>query len=343
MILAYPWLLALLPLPLLVRYLLPAYQEGRASIRVPLFDVLVEATGETPASGAVVRRRGWIQAGGYVTAWILIVLALARPQLLEPPITKQIPTRDLMLAIDLSGSMETEDFKNAEGKTVNRLDAVKEVLGEFLMRRKGDRVGMIVFGTGAFVQIPFTQDLDVCQQLLDQTEVRMAGPQTSLGDAIGLAITVFERSELDDKVLITLTDGNDTGSRVPPAEAAKIAADQGVVIHTIGVGDPQAVGEALLDEQVLREVSEQTGGEYFFAADRDQLALIYQRLDDISEREVDSISHRPRRDLFHWFVVAAIAVSAGYFLGSLSFLTVKRRLVSNVAGKDKTHAEGKVA
>lgn len=330
MILAYPWLLALLPLPLLTRYLLPVYQTSRVSIRVPLFDVLVRATGETPAAGAVVRRRSWVQTVAYAVAWVMIVLALARPQLLEPPITKQIPTRDLMLAIDLSGSMETQDFKNAAGKTVTRLDAVKEVLQEFLDRRSGDRVGMIVFGTGAFVQIPFTQDLQVCQQLLDQTDVRMAGPQTALGDAIGLAITVFDRSELEDKVLIALTDGNDTGSRVPPTEAAKIAADRGVVIHTIGVGDPQAAGEELLDEQTLRDVSSETRGQYFFAADRDQLESVYDQLDKLSERKVDSISHRPKRDLFHWFILTAMASSIGYMMFRTSILAVKRRLISNI-------------
>lgn len=314
MMFAHPWLLTLLPAPLFIRFLFPSHQESRASIRVPLFDVLVAASGQVPASGAVVTRRTWVQAIIYIVCWTLIVVALTRPQVLEEPITKQVPTRDLMLAIDLSGSMETEDFKNRDGKQVNRLDAVKEVLDEFLVRRDGDRVGMIVFGTGAFVQIPFTQDLDVCRALLEQTGVRMAGPQTSLGDAIGLAITVFQRSDLDDKVLIALTDGNDTGSQVPPLEAAKIAADNKIVIHTIGVGDPKAVGEELLDEKTLAEVAQTTGGEYFFAADRNQLEAVYARLDEMSQRKVDSLSHRPKRELFHWFIAASVLISMLYFL-----------------------------
>ncbi|SMP42566.1 Ca-activated chloride channel family protein [Neorhodopirellula lusitana] len=340
MIFAYPWLLALLPLPLLVRYFSPSHQEQRASIRVPMFDVLVEASGQTPASGAVIRRRSWMQAISYMVIWTLLVVAVARPQFLEPPITKQVPTRDLMLAIDLSGSMETQDFKNAAGEKVNRLAAVKEVLDEFLTRRDGDRVGMIVFGTGAFVQIPFTQDLDVCRQLLQETRVRMAGPQTSFGDAIGLAITVFERSELQDKVLIALTDGNDTGSRVPPSEAAKIAADQGIVIHTIGVGDPQAAGEELLDEEALQDVAKETGGEYFFAADRNQLDSIYKRLDEMSQRKVDNLSYRPKRDLFQWFVAIAMLTAMGYFACSLVLMGFRSRLVSNANRRSESVVEG---
>src|SRR5262249_14305415 len=148
-------------------------------------------------------------------------LALARPQWLEPPVTRTLPSRDLMLAVDLSGSMETKDFTAPDGKKVDRLTAVKAVLDDFLSRRKGDRVGLIVSGSAAFVQAPFTDDLDVCRELLSETSVRMAGPKTALGDAIGLAITRFEKSNTPQRVLIALTDGNDTGSRVPPERAAE--------------------------------------------------------------------------------------------------------------------------
>ncbi|MEM0925748.1 MAG: VWA domain-containing protein, partial [Planctomycetota bacterium] len=223
------------------------------------------------------------------------------------------PTRDLMLAIDLSGSMETKDFVDRSGDRVTRLAAVKEVVADFLMNRRGDRVGMIVFGSGAFVQIPFTQDLNVCQDLLNQTAVRMAGPKTAIGDAIGLAITVFERSELQDRVMIVLTDGNDTGSRVPPTEAAKIAADQGIRLYTIGIGDPTVAGEEAMDEATLRRMAEQTGGQYFFAEDRQSLESIYDDLDQLSERPVESISVRPKRDHFSSVIAAAFCVSLSYF------------------------------
>jgi Ca-activated chloride channel family protein len=214
--------------------------------------------------------------------------------------------------------METADFNNAAGETVDRLTAVKEVLDEFLTRREGDRVGLIVFGNAAFTQVPFTQDLEAARILLEETRVRMAGPRTAFGDAIGLAITLFEESEVEDRVVIALTDGNDTGSRVPPAEAARIAEDRGISIHVIGVGDPAAVGEEQLDEEALRTVAATTGGRYFHAADRDALQEIYAELDRIGTREVETATYRPRRDLFHWplavFLVLSLLVHAGLLL-----------------------------
>ena len=140
------------------------------------------------------------------------MFALARPQIIEPPVTKEIPVRDLVLAVDLSGSMATKDFKNASGQTVDRLTAVKEVLDAFLAKRQGDRVALIFFGSAPFVQVPFTEDLKVCRQLMDEAQVSMAGPQTAFGDAIGLAINLFDRSEAKGDS----PDGCDTASQVPP-------------------------------------------------------------------------------------------------------------------------------
>ncbi|MGB5987821.1 MAG: VWA domain-containing protein [Desulfobacterales bacterium] len=298
--LAHPWLLAVLPLPLILRRLLPAYGEQRPALRIPFFQRWTAASGATPAQGAVVPRRSLLQAILLLVTWGAVVTALARPQWLEPPIVNQLPTRDLLLAVDLSVSMEARDFTNRDGQTVDRLTAVKEVLDEFLTRRQGDRVGLIVFGTAAFVQVPFTQDLEVSRQLLAETEVAMAGPKTALGDAIGLGISLFERSEIPQRVMIALTDGNDTGSRVPPHEAARIAADKGIVIHTVAIGDPAAVGEEKLDEEALRQVAQISKGEYYFAGDRDQLEEIYADLDRLETRQVETVSFRPRRDLFHW-------------------------------------------
>jgi Ca-activated chloride channel homolog len=159
--------------------------------------------------------------------------------------------------------MAEEDFTGKGGQKVDRLSAAKEILDEFLTRRKGDRAGLIVFGNAAFVQVPFTEDLDVCRQLLAETVPRMAGPKTAFGDAIGLGITLFERGAVKRRVMIALTDGNHTGSQVPPAEAAQIAKDKGIVIHTVAMGDPTTVGEDKLDEEALRAVAQATGGQYF--------------------------------------------------------------------------------
>jgi Ca-activated chloride channel family protein len=157
-----------------------------------------------------------------------------------------------------------------------------------------------VFGNAAFVQVPFTQDLEATRQLLSETAVRMAGPRTAFGDSIGLGITLFERSEVEQRVMIALTDGNDTGSKVPPAQAAKIAQDNDIVIHVVGVGDPTATGEEKLDEEALGTVASTTGGRYFHASDRVELQEIYAELDRIDTREIEAESYRPRTDLFHW-------------------------------------------
>jgi len=239
---------------------------------------------------------------------LLVLVALARPQWLEPPIGRSIPTRDLLLVVDLSGSMEQQDFTNVAGQAVDRLSAVKEVLGDFLARREGDRVGLVVFGNAPFLQVPFTADLTLCRQLLDETAIRMAGPRTALGDAIGLGIRLFENSAAPTKTLIALTDGNDNSSAVPPVEAARVAADRGITIHTVAMGGPTTVGEEALDEPALRAVAQATGGDFFLAMNRGELTGIYDRLDQIETREVKTVSHRPRRDLYFWPLAAALLV-----------------------------------
>jgi Ca-activated chloride channel family protein len=311
--LAHPWLLALLPLPILVRLFWPPHRESRRGLVVPFLDRLADITGRQPGSGASVAHSGvsrWLMVS---LCWTAAVIALARPQLIEPPISRQVPVRDLLLAVDLSGSMETPDFTNANGDTVDRLSAVKEVLDDFLARRQGDRVGLILFGSAAFVQVPFTEDLDVCRELLEEAQVRMAGPQTALGDSLGLAINVFERSTVEERVLIALTDGNDTSSQVPPVKAAEIARDKGIVIHTVAVGDPRAAGEDALDETTLKNVAATTDGLYSHAGNRDELEAIYEQLDKIETRKVDTVSHRPRRDIYWWPLTAALLISMAWF------------------------------
>jgi Ca-activated chloride channel family protein len=309
MTLSHPWVLLLILLPPLLRLLVPPYRESRQAIRVPWFQRIATLLQQQPADGAVVAEVKKSELLFFWILWILVVLALARPQLLEPPITRVLPTRDLMLLVDLSGSMEAEDFTNSQGARVDRLTAVKEVLDEFLTRREGDRVGLIVFGNAAFVQVPFTQDLEATRQLLDETAVRMAGPRTAFGDAIGLGITMFERSEVEHRVMIALTDGNDTGSKVPPPQAARIAKDNDIIIHVVGVGDPTATGEEKLDDEALTAVAATTGGRYFHAEDREQLEEIYTELDRIDTREIEAESYRPRIDLFYWPLAAFMLFS----------------------------------
>ena len=308
----YPWLFLLLPVPVVVWWLAPPYKERREAIRTPFFDELAELTGKPPASGAVILQRTWIQGLLLPLCWGLMVAALAKPLWVEDPITKNESSRDLMIAVDLSGSMEAMDFNDPSGVPTDSLSAVKMVLDDFMARRKGDRLGLIFFGTAAFLQVPLTQDHDTCRTLLEEAQVRMAGPQTMLGDAIGLAIKLFEKSKTDNRVLILMTDGNDTGSKIPPVKAAEIASQYDVTVYCVAIGDPETTGEQKLDETTLQEIASQTGGHFYRAIDREQLERIYQDLEKLEPQEFETLSYRPKRALFHWPLGSAIILILGY-------------------------------
>lgn len=329
---AYPWLFLLLPAPWIVRKLLPAHHERKAAVRVPFMQRLSRLTGVQPGHDETSAKRPFSQWLALSLTWSLVVMAVARPQWLEEPVINELPMRDLLVAVDLSGSMEARDFTDSDGNNTDRLTAVKQVLDTFFARRDGDRVGLILFGSAAFVQVPFTSDLTVVRELLDEAQIRMLGPRTMMGDAMGLAINLFERSEVDERVMIVLTDGNDTGSLIPPERAAEIARDNDVVVHTVAIGDPEAIGEQALDEKTLANIAAITGGGYFHANDREQLEDIYQHLDDINPRQVETQSYRPIRDIHYWPLAAALLVSLLYFALHELQLSFPRR---TRAGTDK--------
>ncbi|MCF6225614.1 MAG: VWA domain-containing protein [Xanthomonadales bacterium] len=322
---AYLWLFILLPLPWIVRRVLPVHHERKATVRVPFMQRLARLTGSHANAGIVGSKRPLSQWLVLSLVWLLVVTALARPQWLGEPVVKDLPMRDLLVAVDLSGSMETQDFTDKQGNVVDRLTAVKQVLDDFFARREGDRVGLILFGSAAFTQVPFTADLDVVRELLDEAQIRMLGPRTMLGDAMGLAINLFERSNVDERVLIILTDGSDTGSLIPPERAAVIARDNGVVVHTIAMGDPTALGEAALDEKTLKNIATTTGGGYFHASDTAELESIYSHLDAINPKQVETQSYRPLTDLYHWPLAALILLTLLYML----WLEIRLRFIDS--------------
>ncbi|HUO00780.1 MAG TPA: VWA domain-containing protein [Bradyrhizobium sp.] len=324
---AWPWVFATLPLPVLVWWLLPPYRARQASVQVPFFDRLAAATGQTPQQGAVVLRRRAFQMTVAILSWILLVAALAWPQWVGEPITHEISARDLILAIDISGSMDQADFREADGQTLTRLDGVKRVVRDFIARRQGDRIALILFGTKAYVQVPFTQDLQTAEQLLEQAQVGMAGQQTSIGDTIGLAIKTVEKSTAVQKLLILLTDGNDTASRVPPEHAADIARQKGLVIYTIGVGDPAASGENRVDLGTLKTVADTTGGHFFRAEDGAQLQSIYADIDRLAPAKLQTLSWRPKLQLFQWPLGAAVVLTLASWLALLAGSEWSRRKV----------------
>lgn len=314
---AWLWAFVLLPLPILVWWLVPPYRERQVSVQVPFFARLAQATGQTPQQGAVVRRRRTLQMAAAVVVWVLTVVALARPQLVGDPITHEVSTRDLILAVDISGSMDQRDFRASDGKILTRLGGVKRVIADFIARRKGDRIALILFGTKAYVQVPFTRDLATTQQLLDQAQVGMAGQQTVIGDSIGLAIKTFESSKAQQKLVVLLTDGNDTASRVPPEHAADIAHRKGVIIYTVGVGNPNATGDDRVDLSALRTIATTTDGRFFRAEDGAQLETIYAEIDKLAPVKVETQSWRPKLPLFQWPLGAAVAITLAAWLGLL--------------------------
>ena len=324
--LAYPLALLALPLPFLVWWLLPPHRERVSALRVPFFEEIVKASGAEAQSGAVVMRRRWIQRIGAILVWALLVVALAKPEWVGEPIVRTEAARDVMLAIDLSGSMDYRDFPDESGQTVRRLDAVQRVVEQFVSERHSDRVGLIVFGDKAYLQLPFTRDLQTARELVNLMDVGMAGPRTAVGDAIGLSIKSFESSELDEKLLILLTDGNDTASRMTPINAAEIAKINGIEIYTIGVGDPEATGEDRVDFDTLKAIASRTGGEFFDAGDEATLGQVYQRIDDLAVADVKITAWRPRESMVHW--PTGIAVMIVLFAYALLMLGSRRRLVT---------------
>src|SRR5262245_46124481 len=304
----WPWAFALLPLPILAWWLMPPYRDQQTSVHVPFFGRLAEATGQRPQPGAVVLRRHVIQMIVAVVIWLLLIAALARPQKVDDAVTHDVSARDLLLSVDISGSMDQVDFRTVDGKTIKRLDGVKQVLGDFISRRQGDRVALILFGSKAYIQVPFTQDLQTARTLLDQTEVGMAGQQTVIGDSIGLAIKTFEASKAKQKLVILLTDGNDTASRVPPEHAADIARQSGIVVYTVGVGDPAASGENRVDLTTLQQVASATDGHFFRAENGAELQAVYADIDRLAPVKLETLSWRPKLPLFQWPLGAAVVL-----------------------------------
>ena len=236
--------------------------------------------------------------------------ATARPQWLGEPVELPVSGRDLLLAVDLSGSMQTKDFYLG-GETVDRLTALKAVAGKFIQRRVGDRLGLILFGDQPYVQVPLTFDRRTVQQLLNEAAIGLAGQRTSIGDVIGLAVKRLKKGQGSRQVLILLTDGANTAGQLTPLKGAELAAAEGLKIYTIGIGAEAMEVRSFffsrtinpsadLDEKTLTAIARKTGGRYFRARDTDQLAKIYAELDQLEPVEHDHDVYRPISELYPW-------------------------------------------
>lgn len=315
---AWPWAFVLLPLPVLVAWLLPrAPEEGSGALRIPFY---AELSRDLVSAG---RRRHrwplWLAALG----WLALVIAAARPQWIGEPLDLPLSGRDLMMAVDLSGSMQEQDMR-IRNRVVDRLTAVKVVAGEFIGRRDGDRVGLILFGDQAYLQAPLTFDRKTVQALLNEAAIGLAGENTAIGDAIGLAVKRLRASPQGNRVLILLTDGqNNTGS-IDPLRAADLAAQEHIRIYTIGIGGQRSMrgllgmtvlANADLDEDGLRAIAHKTGGRYFRARNPRELEAIYTELDRLEPTSEERRVYRPVAERFRWPLGVALLISVILALG----------------------------
>ena len=312
----WPWLFVILPLPGWVRWLLPAAATAEeAALRVPHLKTFTLPQQQTLRG--VKGRRGlvWLAA----LAWLLLVTAAARPVWYGAPMELPVSGRDLMLAVDLSESMQTEDF-TINGKQVNRLIATQVVASDFIERRIGDRIGLILFGTQPYVQVPLTFDRTTVRTLLREGAIGLAGPATAIGDAIGLAVKRLRDNPQGGRVLILLTDGANTAGEIEPIQAAQMAAEQGLKIYTIGIGADELVVRSLfgtqrinpssdLDEKTLTAIADATGGRYFRARDSAELEQIYQILDELESVQQEAQTFRPQQVLFYWPLSVALLLA----------------------------------
>ncbi|MBF0379512.1 MAG: VWA domain-containing protein [Magnetococcales bacterium] len=323
----WPWIFLLLPLPWLIsRFVVGESTEPEATLKIPFPEDFTFAL--SLSSSSVGPQNRWSYLLPALFAWILLITATARPQWLGEQIELPVSGRDLMMAVDLSDSMKQKDFI-LDGMMVDRLTATKNVAGAFIKRRQGDRMGLILFGSNAYLQTPLTFDRTTVATLLSESAIGLAGPKTAIGDAIGLATKKIRDSSPESKVLILLTDGANTAGEVSPLQAAKLAASVGLKIHTIGIGADEMVVRTLfgnqrvnpsrdLDEKTLTAIADATNGRYFRARNSEELEKIYQLLDELEPVEKESRSYRPQKSLFLWPLSFALLLTL--------LITIKRRI-----------------
>jgi Ca-activated chloride channel family protein len=317
--LAWPWMLAALPLPFVLRRLLPpASGVADAGLKVPSLRRFEMLNNRSDVE-QLLNWRFWLA----LIAWFLLVLASARPERIGDELDVPVSGRNLMLAVDLSGSMDAKDFELGN-RSVDRLTATKAVASDFISRREGDRIGLILFGENAYLQVPLTLDRQTVNVLLMEAFIGLAGEKTAIGDAITLAVKRIhdQGADADEQVLILLTDGANTAGAVPPLRAAELARQIGLRIYTIGIGaESMVVASAFggtrqtnpsadLDEDTLREIAALTGGRYFRAKDTAALQEIYRILDDMEPVAEPEAGFRPVKSLYYWPLGGALALAA---------------------------------
>lgn len=324
---AWPLALILLPLPLIFWRHQRAHAEGG---RLQLPGISQTGKANLTSQNRQSRKRYWLM-------WCLLVLAIARPQWLGSPIELPSQGRDLMLAVDLSGSMQIEDMV-IDGKVVDRFTLIQHVVSEFIERRKGDRIGLILFADHAYLQAPLTQDRRSVAQFLMEAQIGLVGKQTAIGESIALAVKRFDKMDESNRVLILLTDGSNNAGNIDPEQAAHIAAHRKVTIYTVGVGADVMEKRTLfgrervnpsmdLDEKQLQQIADITHGRYFRARNSQELEQIYQEIEKLEPVSRDQLSYRPQAELFYWPLALALLTSLWIALGQLPVFARAKSLV----------------
>ena len=312
----WPWMLAFLPLPWLLRGLIKPAKKSRQPLIAPMLSSRLSAFNQ--GESAPITRHATRLPALYILLWLLLILAAMRPVWFLTPTPFEASGRDMLLAVDLSGSMEKPDMQ-VNGRSVDRLTAIKSVVDDFIAQRQGDRMGLIVFGSQAFIVSPLTYDLAAIQQLLNETQIGMAGNNTAIGDAIGLAMKHLRQARNQKAVLILLTDGANNAGAVDPMEAAEKAKQMGLVIHTVAFGGEenlryrgQTQRRSDIDLDALDQIAQSTGGQAYFASNTEQLAHIYDEINRLETSEFTLNQYRARTELYSWPLGLALLLSFFY-------------------------------
>jgi Ca-activated chloride channel family protein len=340
--LQWPWLLTLLPLPLLVYFLAPKRDIKISEVYAPSLMILADAKPNQQ------QKPSWLIILLTAIAWCCLIVAACRPIFVGEPKSVTNSDRNMMLAVDISQSMLEEDM-TFQGRQINRLQAVKAVLTGFIERRQGDRLGLILFGERAYIQTPLTFDLATLQQLLDEAVVGLAGKRTAIGDGIGLAVKRLQDLPESNRVVILLTDGQNTAGEIEPLQASKLAAQAGVKVYTVGIGADEMVVQGFfgprrvnpsrdLDESTLTTIAKDTGGQYYRARNPEELESIYTILDQLEEIEVEDQVIRPEKSLFHIPLGFSLLFAALLFLIQSDLLSPISRLLKHTKTKSNTSA-----
>ncbi|MDP1604586.1 MAG: VWA domain-containing protein [Legionella sp.] len=327
--LAMPWVLVLIILPLLIWILLPpATPVTPAALKVPFYNALLPVINKEQYRLAK-PRQAWV----FFIIWSLLLFALAGPRWVGAPLPLQREGRNIMLVLDLSGSMEMNDML-LNGQPVSRLLVVKRAAKEFVQERRSDRIGLILFGSQAYLQTPLTFDRHSVLMRIDDATVGLAGKTTSIGDALGLAVKRLQNVPKSSRVVILLTDGVNNSGVLTPLKAAELAKDDGIKVYTIGLGsevDPRAFNDSLfnlnaaadLDEETLKKVAKLTGGQYFRATDTQSLQAIYGTINQLETVSQEEQTIRPEKEYYPWPLGLA-------FLLLLLWMGKKTRLLTGV-------------